>query len=308
MTSAKPRILVTGATGRVGGTGRHVAAELLSRGIPVRAMVRRLDERSEELVGRGIEVVLGDFADYTSILAALDGIEAAYFSYPVRAGIAEAAGLFAAAGHQQGLQRVVDLSLDAAFPASSSPHGRAQWVAERIFEWAGYGGAHLKVAAFFMENLLSLHGSQIRELGEIRNSFGDFEASWIAASDVGAMGAALLADPGLVTDRTTVVGAAERASHAAIAETVSKATGRPVRYQPIAPEEWRELITNTRAARQADPTAATHLSAQSIALRRHSTHLVTDDIQRLTGRPAVTLNEFIERNRQNFMPDPGAEK
>ncbi|GAA1214620.1 NmrA family NAD(P)-binding protein [Pseudonocardia alaniniphila] len=307
MTSAKPRILVTGATGRVGGTGRHVTAELLSRGIPVRAMVRRLDERSEELLGMGVEIAIGDLADYPSILAALEGIEAAYFSYPVRAGITEAAGLFAAAGHEQGLQRIVDLSLDAAFPASRSPQGRAQWVTERIFEWAGYGGTHLRVAAFFMENLLSLHGSQIRELGQIRNSFGDFEPSWIAASDVGAMAATLLADPGVVTDRTTVVGAAERASHAAIAGIISKATGRPVHYQPIPPEEWRELIASTTAG-QADPTAAAHLSAQSITLRRHNTHLVTDDIQRLTGRPAVTLDDFVERNRQKFMPDPGAEK
>ena len=252
----------------------------------------------------GIEVVIGDFADYTSLLAALNGIEAAYFCYPVGAGLTEAAGLFAAAGRARDLQRIVDLSLDAAFPESPSPQGRAQWVTERIFEWAGYGGTHLRVAAFFMENLLAEYGRQIRELGQIRNSFGDFEPSWIASSDVGAMGAALLADPELVTDRTTVVGAAERASHVAIAEIISKTTGRPVRYQPLTPEEWRnELIANTTAAGQPNPTAAAHLSAQSVALRRHSTHLVTDDIQRLIGRPAATLTDFVERNRQAFMPN-----
>ena len=306
MNTAKPPILVTGATGRIGGTGRHVATELLSRGLPVRAMVRQLDERSEELRGMGIEVVIADFADYTSLIAALDGIEAAYFCYPVGAGLTEAAGFFAAAGRKQGLQRVVDLSLDAAFPESPSPQGRAQWVTEQIFEWAGYGGTHLRVAAFFMENLPVLYGHQIRDLGQIRNSFGDFEPSWIAGSDVGAMGAALLADPGLVTGRTTIVGAAERAGHAAIAETISKTTGRPVRYQPLTPEEWRdELIANFTAAGQPNPTAAAHLSAQSVALRRDSTHLVTDDIQRLTGRPAVTLKDFVERNRQSFLPNPG---
>ncbi|GAA1358908.1 NmrA family NAD(P)-binding protein [Catellatospora chokoriensis] len=301
-------ILVTGATGRIGGTGRHVAAELLSRGLPVRAMARRLDERSEELRGMGIEVVVADFADYTSLVAALDGIEAAYFCHPVGAGLAEAAGFFAAAGRKQGLQRIVDLSLDAAFPESPSPQGRAQWVAEQIFEWAGYGGTHLRVAAFFMENLLTLYGHQVRAFGQIRNSFGDFEPSWIASSDVGAMAAALLADPGLVIDRTTVVGAAERAGHAAIAEAISKTTGRPVRYQALTPEEWRdELITNLAAAGRPNPTAAGHLSAQSVELRRRSTHLVTDDVRRLTGRPAVTLEDFLERNRQSFLPDPGQE-
>jgi len=33
----------------MGGTGGHVAAELLRRGLPVRAMVHRIDERSEAL-------------------------------------------------------------------------------------------------------------------------------------------------------------------------------------------------------------------------------------------------------------------
>jgi uncharacterized protein YbjT (DUF2867 family) len=300
-----PPILVTGAAGRMGGTGPHVVAGLLSRGLQVRAMVRRFDERSEKLRGMGIEVVIGDFADYTSLVSALDGIEAAYFCYPVGAGLTEAAGLFAAAGRVQGLRRIVDLSLDAAFPESRSPQGRAQWVAEQIFEWAGFGGTHLRVAAFFMENLLSLHGRQVRDLGQIRNSFGDFEPSWIASADAGAIAAALLADPELITGRTTVVGAAERADHTAIAEIISEVTGRPVRYQRLTAEEWRDaLIATATAAGRADLTFAAHLPAQSVALNEHSTHRVTDDIQQLTGRPAVTLREFVEGNRESFEPSP----
>jgi uncharacterized protein YbjT (DUF2867 family) len=269
-------------------------------------MVRRFDERSDELRGLGAEVVIGDFADYTSLIAALNGIEAAYFCYPVGAGLTEAGGLFAAAGRKQDLRRVVDLSVDAAFPESRSPQGRAQWVTEQMFEWAGFGGTHLRIAAFFMENLLSLHGQQIRDLGQIRNSFGDFEPSWIASADVGAIGAALLADQRLVADRTTTVGAAEHASHTTIAETISKVTGRPVRYQTLTPDQWRdEMVAATTAAGTPNPTVAAHLSAQSVALRRHTTHLVTDDIQRLTGRPAITLKEFVERNRESFVPDAG---
>ena len=303
MTTAVRPILVTGATGRVGGVGGHVAAELLKRGLPVRALVRRLDERSEALQAMGIQIVAGDFADYASLLAALEDVEAAYFSYPVGAGLTEAAGLFAAAGRARDLQRVVDLSLDAAFPESPSPQGRAEWVAERIFEWAGYTGTHLRVAAFFMENLLTLYGRQIREHGQIRNSFGDFAPCWIAGSDVGAMAAALLANPALITDRTTVVGAGRQASHAAIAQIITKATGHPVRYQALTPEEWRdELTANAAAAGRSDPTVAAHQSAQSVALRRHNTHRVTDDIVRLTGHSPISLEDFIASNCQTFMP------
>ena len=44
------------------------------------------------------------------------------------------------------------------------------------------------------------------------------------------------------------------------------------------------------------------VSAQSVELRRHNTHLVTDDIVRLTGRPAVTLANFVAQNRHTFTP------
>lgn len=303
MTSSVPPILVTGATGRLGGTGGHVAAQLHDRGIPVRAMVHRIDERSDALRNRGIEVVVGDFGDYTSMLGALDGVEAAYFTYPVGVGLAQAAGMFAAAGRERSLRRIVDLSLDAAFPESRSPQGRANWVAERIFEWAGYCGTHLRIAAFFMENLLSLYATSVRESGLISNAYGDFEPSWIAGEDVGAVAAALLADHALATDRTTVVGAAGRAGHAAIADALSAITGRPVTYRVLSPEEWHQRLLGGRSVAGArESTAADHLVAQSIALPRHSTHLVNDDITRLTGRRPITVNDFLERHRDSFLP------
>jgi nucleoside-diphosphate-sugar epimerase len=53
-------ILVTGAAGRVGGVGGLVVEALRRRGLPVRALVRREDERAEALRGTGAEVVVGD--------------------------------------------------------------------------------------------------------------------------------------------------------------------------------------------------------------------------------------------------------
>ncbi|MEV8615498.1 NmrA family NAD(P)-binding protein [Amycolatopsis sp. NPDC051373] len=51
-------VLVTGATGRHGGTGAHVVRRLLESGIPVRALVRRHDERAERVAALGAEVVV----------------------------------------------------------------------------------------------------------------------------------------------------------------------------------------------------------------------------------------------------------
>jgi uncharacterized protein YbjT (DUF2867 family) len=53
-------ILVTGAAGRVGGVGRTVTELLLKQGKPVRAMVRKEDERAQALRDLGAEVVAGE--------------------------------------------------------------------------------------------------------------------------------------------------------------------------------------------------------------------------------------------------------
>jgi len=52
---ANTRLLVTGATGRIGGA---VAAQLLERGVTTRALVHREDGRSARLQALGAEVVV----------------------------------------------------------------------------------------------------------------------------------------------------------------------------------------------------------------------------------------------------------
>lgn len=56
----KHKILVTGAAGCLGGVGRTVVEILRQRDLPVRALVRREDERSDALRKIGAEVVVGD--------------------------------------------------------------------------------------------------------------------------------------------------------------------------------------------------------------------------------------------------------
>src|SRR5947207_2627589 len=66
-------ILITGATGRHGGTGAHLARRLREAGRSVRALVRRLDERIAPLQALGAEIVVGDLHDRASLVPALDG-------------------------------------------------------------------------------------------------------------------------------------------------------------------------------------------------------------------------------------------
>ena len=99
---AKP-ILVTGAAGgRQGSTGNRVVQLLVQRGLPVRALVHQVDERSQNLRDLGVEVVPGDLLDLDLVRRATQDIARAYFTYPVDDGLLEATTIFASAARDRG--------------------------------------------------------------------------------------------------------------------------------------------------------------------------------------------------------------
>jgi uncharacterized protein YbjT (DUF2867 family) len=62
----------------------------LAKGFPVRAFVRKDDERSKKLQSLGAEIFVGDVLDLRAVRRAFDGVKRAYFVYPMRPGLVEA--------------------------------------------------------------------------------------------------------------------------------------------------------------------------------------------------------------------------
>jgi NAD(P)-dependent dehydrogenase (short-subunit alcohol dehydrogenase family) len=104
-------ILVTGAAGGTqGSTGRRIAALVLERGIPIRALVHKLDARSDDLRNWGAEVIEGDLLSPTSVQAAMEDVKRAYFTYPVTDGLLESSTIFDTSAREAGLEMVVNNS------------------------------------------------------------------------------------------------------------------------------------------------------------------------------------------------------
>jgi NAD(P)H dehydrogenase (quinone) len=82
-------ILVTGAAGRLGAVGRNVAELLLDRGLPVRAMVRREDDRAAALRAAGAEVVLGDLLEPADVYRVVNGCRRIYSGMSLSTGYLE---------------------------------------------------------------------------------------------------------------------------------------------------------------------------------------------------------------------------
>jgi len=127
----KPRMLVTGATGKTGGA---TIRQLLAMGFPVRALVHRADHRSEQLRNAGVEIITGSLEDITDLRTAMAGVQRAYFCQPLEPGALRRAALFAAAAQESRLEAVVVLSqwvADASHPAA---HAREKWLANKCFD------------------------------------------------------------------------------------------------------------------------------------------------------------------------------
>src|SRR6267142_1509954 len=104
-------ILVTGAAGGAqGSTGRLVTESLIQRGLPARALVHKLDARSDRLRELGAEVIEGDLLNPVPTRAALQGVRRAYFTYPVADGLMEATTIFAQAAREVETELAVNLS------------------------------------------------------------------------------------------------------------------------------------------------------------------------------------------------------
>lgn len=304
-------VLVIGATGRHGGTGRIVAERVLSRGRPVRALVRIDDERAAELRRRGATTVVGDLHDRASLVAAARDVSAVYFTYPVATGVVSAAANLASV--------LVDVSpkphlvvMSMAVSAVDSPSrlGQGQAVAEEVFTWAGLNPTVLRFGGLFHENVLLLHGASIRENSVIANSFGDGPAPWIGGDDAAEIAVTHLLAPAPESARVSYPPPAEVIDHAEVARIVAAETGRPVRFQPISAAAWRAELESAAEAQRAsaiNAAMAQHISTVGGALSQRTEPLIAADpdaLAAILGRPPARLVDFLRRNLQHFAPAP----
>ena len=261
---ARP-ILVLGGTGK---TGRRVAARLGDRGVPVR-------------IGSRNGATPFDWQDPSTWDAALDGVDAAYISYyPDLAvpGAPEAVRAFAAAALDHDVRRLVLLS------------GRGEVEAQRAEQMIFASGADATVVrcAWFMQNFSEAFLREAVLSGEIVLPGDDAREPWVDADDIADVAAAALTEPGHVGQLYELT-SPRLYTMAEIADELSRAVGRKIRYVPVATADYAAA-----AAQQGVPEELvgflTYLFSEVFG---HNAY-VTDGVQRALGRPARDFATFAE--------------
>ena len=298
-------VLVTAAAGGTQGqTGRHVTEKLLAKGVPVRAFVHRLDERSDRLRMLGAEPFVGDFLDIRSVQRAVQGVSSIYFAYPVQDGLLDATAIMAVAAREAGTARLVNLVMLRSSPDAPTPRMRQNYLSEQVFEWAGIGAAHVRATVFY-ENLRALVRLSLATQGTIRLPWGRDSTviPLVSAEDVASVATALLTGPVVPAGAAyPLIGAVLTLRD--IIATFGRVLGRDIQYEEIPDEEWRR----DALARGYGPHAVEHLSQLWRSLRSASSESrrleVTDTIEKLGGAKSKSFEEFVREEQSALMAQP----
>jgi NAD(P)H dehydrogenase (quinone) len=290
--------LIVGAGGSHGATGNHAARQLLANGLPVRAFVHHDDDRSAALKALGAQIVVGDVGDFNTVRAVLEGVQRAYFTYPLADSLLAATATFAAAGKEAGVESIVNMSQMTARPDHASPAARGHWLAERILDWSGIGVTHIR-PPYFLENLLTIaNPAAIRTEGKVYLPYGQGRHAPIAGEDLARVAVAILINPGPHHGKTYATTGPVSLSMAEQADIFSRVLDRPIQYVDVPVENWRQALSQGGLP----PYLVEHLCHVAETHKHGEQDMATDVVEKVGGIPPKSLETFIRDNRAAFEP------
>lgn len=289
----KNLVLVTGATGNTGG---HAIKHLLKNNVRVRALVHKIDERSNALIDLGVEIVEGDLSNLESVTEALKGASSAFFVYPIQQpGIIEATAYFAQAALENGVSHIVNLSQFGANRNVKSHGATNHWIAERVFDRSGVPVTHLR-PTLFAEWFL-YQAIMIKSQDKFFLPFGDAKYAPIATEDIGRVVATLLTNPASHAGKSYDLFGPKIVSMEEVAEVFTEVLDRKITYVPIDTETFVDIV---KTAMNAGPYFIQHVSSLGQDLKEGRAAGMNDLVETLTGKKPMSISEFVTKNKLAF--------
>jgi uncharacterized protein YbjT (DUF2867 family) len=279
-------ILVTGAAGK---TGRAVLRSLNREGVPVRAFVRRAEQRQTVATLGAGEIVEGDLRSRDRVAEAMKGIAAVYHicpnMHPHELGIGRR---IVASALDAGIRRLVYHSVLHPQIEAMPHHWAKMRVEELIFE-SGLDFTILQPAPY-MQNVLG-QWRDITKRAVYRVPYGlDTRISMVDLEDVAEAATRVLTEEGHA-GATYELSGPDLLDQRQIAEALSRGLGRSVRPETQSPHEWAERAR----AGGLDERRVDSLLAM---FRYYDSFGMTGGwrvLHGVLGRPPVDFDRFVDR-------------
>ncbi|MGY2400652.1 NmrA family NAD(P)-binding protein [Pseudomonas sp. SDO5271_S396] len=279
--------LVSGATGT---TGAVTVKYLLEQGHRVHAFVHREDERSQRLEALGATVFVGDALKLKELRPAMQGVDGAYFVYPIADGLVEAAAVFAQAAKEAGVKIIANMSHKQSRPDARSQTTLSHWLSEQVFTWSGVPTTHLRIT-FFAQWMLYI--APLIRSGRYLTPFdADSRFAPIATGDIGKIITAVLTHPETHANQTYVLNGPIEYSHRELAGVVADTLGKEILFEQVSPEAFVKLL-----GLDTDPAYLSHFKAVKIDQQEKRLEGLDTLGTAIIGGPLQTPATFIAEHR-----------
>ena len=271
-------ILITGASGNI---GREVLKQALAVGLNIRATFQSPDIAAK--APAGLEGVIMDYAKPETIRPALHGVEKIFLVGPPVRDLPAMEANFIKEVRATGRQHIVKLS---ALGGRESMFPSGHRDSEENIEASGVPYTFLRPNGF-MQNLVNYDAGTIRSQNAFYGCQGNGAVSVIDIRDIAAVAVIVLVATGHEGKSYSLTGS-EALTNGHVAEKISRIAGRKINYVDMAPAEFKKAILS---GGMPEWSADALVDLQRL-YREGKASLLTDDVERLTGRKPITFDQF----------------
>ncbi|HET7267801.1 MAG TPA: SDR family oxidoreductase [Oleiagrimonas sp.] len=228
-------ILITGATGQIGGAAAH---HLMRAGVRIRALVRD-PVRATGLADA--EIAIGSFEDGASLDAALDGIDAMLLTGRDSPDAVSLQNRVLEHAERSTVKHVVLLSAIGAQADSPISLMRDHHAVDEILRAGSTIDWTLLQPHLYMQNLLR-SAEPVHNEGRLSAPMGNTRIPLVDTRDVGLAAATVLQDPAAHASKTYRLTGPETCSYADVATALSAVVNRTVTYEAVPPEDFEHRL------------------------------------------------------------------
>lgn len=295
------KIIVTGASGQFG----NAAARLLLEKVPAEDLIllSRTTDKLAEFAELGAHVRSADFDDPSTLRAAMQGGERMLLISTTRVGTrVEQHTNAVEAAVAEGVKHVAYTSiLGCGKPNNPSVEQFDHLATEQMIEKSGLAWTHLR-DSLYAEAVATAMAIPALQAGHKPENAGKGLVPIVSRDDCVAIAVGVLTQEGHANKAYDVTGPELWTLPDAMA-LVSEMAGKPIEIEPVDDEGMYRYFDSLGVARKASdvvpdgpiPWASEGMVTFGQSIREGFMNVVSDDVERITGRPPRTLRSVLEQ-------------
>ena len=298
------KIIVTGASGQF---GHAAASQLLDAGEAVIALTRS-PEKLADLAARGAEVRAADFDDPASLNSAMAGGETMLLISTTMVGERPRQhGNAIDAAVAAGVKHIVYTSVtDGGNPDHPAVEQHDHYATEQHLKASGAAWTILRDSQY-SEAIATAMAIPALAAGSKPDNCGDGQIAFVSRDDCVATAVAVLIQPGHENKAYDVTGPELLSIPEAMA-MISEIAGKPIEVIPVSDEQMFAYFDSLGVARKAadvDPNGPIPWASEGMvtfgqAIREGNFAVISDDVERITGRKPRTLRSVLEQFKHTW--------